>query len=330
MPLPLPNLNDRTYDDLVEEARTLLVTFAPDLTNHNPSEPLITFTELFAFFTEILLFRTNVVTDANRVSFLKMLNGPNWPPLDEHGIRKPLPATREEVDAEIRRTVLALRETDRAVTPADFEFLALAADPRVARGKCIPGLDLSSTDPELRFNDTPGHVSVVILPSPGSDLKALIDVVAGYLKPRRLLGTRAHVVGALSVEVHVQVTLHLLPDAREGDVLPRVRNALTAWFDPFVGRDGTGWPFGRSVYVSELYRLLDELEGIDFVARTADNQGLELDEVATTPELAGRLKRSADNKLISIALRPDELVALKISDADIRFVTPLPTVRLLQ
>lgn len=28
---------------------------------------------------------------------------------------------------------------------------------------------------------------------------------------------------------------------------------------------GKGWPFGRSVYLSELYKLLDELEGVDYV-----------------------------------------------------------------
>src|SRR5215471_11189813 len=111
MPITLPNLDDRRYADLVEEARNLVVANAPALTNHNPSDPLITLAEVFAYFTEVLLFRVNDVTDANRVKFLRLLNGPDWP----------VPATREALDAEVRRTVLGLRRTDRAVTSADFE-----------------------------------------------------------------------------------------------------------------------------------------------------------------------------------------------------------------
>ena len=45
MPITLPNLDDRRYADLVEEARDLVVANAPDLTNHNPTDPLITLTE---------------------------------------------------------------------------------------------------------------------------------------------------------------------------------------------------------------------------------------------------------------------------------------------
>src|SRR5215207_6422173 len=120
MPITLPNLDDRRYTDLVEEARSLLVAHAPALTNHNPSDPVITLAELFAHFTEVLLFRVNNVTDAHRVKFLRLLNGPGWP----------TPASRTELDAEVRRTIVELRRTDRAVTAADFEFLARAADGR--------------------------------------------------------------------------------------------------------------------------------------------------------------------------------------------------------
>src|SRR5215471_4076142 len=139
MSITLPNLDDRRYADLAEEARGLLIANAPSLTNHNPSDPVITLAELFAYFTEVLLFRVNSITDAHRSTFLRLLNGPDWP----------TPATRAELDAEVRRTVLDLRQTDRAVTPADFEFLARAADlaGRVARAHCIPERNLDASDP---------------------------------------------------------------------------------------------------------------------------------------------------------------------------------------
>src|SRR5690349_4133941 len=53
MPLPLPNLDDRSYTDLVEEARRLIPTYAPEWTNHNPSDPGIMLIELFAYLTEM-------------------------------------------------------------------------------------------------------------------------------------------------------------------------------------------------------------------------------------------------------------------------------------
>ena len=59
MPLPLPNLDDRSYTDLVEEARRLIPTYAPEWTNHNPSDPGIMLIELFAYLTEMLIYRLN-------------------------------------------------------------------------------------------------------------------------------------------------------------------------------------------------------------------------------------------------------------------------------
>jgi hypothetical protein len=320
MPLTLPNLDDRTYTDLVEEARNLLVTYAPSLTNHNPSDPLITLTELFAYFTEILLFRQNLVTDANRIAFLWLLNGPSWlkDPDRPNDPDRPVPATGEEIDAEVRRTVLMLRQTDRAVTVADFEFLALAADGRIARAHCVPEINLEIDDATAR----PGHVSVVIVPKQGVEVAELTTNVASYLEPRRLLATQVHVVGPRYVPVNVHVTLNLLPDARESAVVKgQAVEALTEYLDPIVGRDGTGWPFGRSVYVSEIYRLLDGLAGVDFVSRTPG-----LEELSTGSDFAGRLLRNAAGELIGIALQPEELVQPQIAVADISTVLPLTSI----
>lgn len=317
MTITLPNLDDRQFSDLVEEARDLLVANAPALTNHNPSDPVITLIELFAYFTEVLSYRVNTITDAHRATFLRLLNGPGWQ----------TPATRAGLDAEVRRTILELRQTDRAVTSADFEFLARAADARVARAHCIPERDLTATDPTLFQQAQPSHVSVVIVPFQSADLPVLQPVVAAYLDPRRLLTARVHVVGPRTVPVRVQVTVRLMPDALETQVRPRVVSALQSFLDPIVGRDGTGWPLGRNVYVSEIYRLLDTLPGVDFVRRTTDPAtSLDLDELATTAAFANRVVRSASGELISIALDPDELADYQSgqSATDIIIEQPVP------
>jgi hypothetical protein len=310
MPLTLPDLDDRRYADLVEEARSLLVTYAPSLTNHNPSDPLITLTELFAYFTEILLFRLNLITDANRVAFLKLLNGPDWVP----------PATHAELDAAVRTSVLAARTVDRAVTPADFEFLALASSPaRIARAHCIPAQNLATTNEDERYAPRPGHVSVVIvLRDPQDDVKDVQDIAAAYIEPRRLLTTRLHVVARRLVTLGIHLTIHPLRDVLENDVRSRVIAALRTYLHPVTGGgDGSGWPFGRAVHLSDLYRLLDGVTGVDFVSPTPD-----LDPLTVAAALSDRLIRNDALQVTGVLLKPDELVSLEISDPDIQVQLP--------
>jgi len=317
MALTLPELDDRTYDDLADEARSLLVTYAPALTNHNASDPLVTLTELFAYLTDVLLFRLNTVTDANRATFLRLLNGPDWQ----------VPASHAGLDAEVRRTVNVLRSVDRAVTAADYESLALAADParRIARAHCLPGVNLALATAGERATPSPGMVSVVIVPAAGAPLADLIPVVVSYLEPRRLLAARVQVVGPRLVPLRVRVTVRLLPDApvkpAESAIRAmqvRVRDALTQYLDPVAGGDGHGWPFGRSVNVSEIYRLIDTLPGVDFVVRSRDPQTqVQLDELITTADFAGRTVRNEANELVGITLQPDELVMPQVVLTDI-------------
>jgi hypothetical protein len=46
--LPLPELDDRSYDEIREEAIRNIVRHCPDWTNHNASDPGITLIELFS------------------------------------------------------------------------------------------------------------------------------------------------------------------------------------------------------------------------------------------------------------------------------------------
>ena len=322
MSITLPNLDDRRFDDLMAEARDLLVAHAPAMTNHNPSDPAITLIELFAWFTEVLLFRANTITAANRVKFLRLLNGPDWP----------VPTSPAEIDAQVKLTVAQLRRPDRAVTAADFEFLARASDAqgRIARAHCIPERNLDLTDPAARAAPVPAHVSVVLVPVKGADIAPLRTAAAAYLEPRRLLGSQVHVVGARSVPIRVQLTIRLMPDALIQSTRDAAVAALTAFFDPISGgEDGLGWPLGRNVYVSEGYRLLDGLPGVDYVHRTpGTTEDSQLDELATTAAFATRQVRNAANELISIALDPDELVTYDATTAAVDLGVELPPVNL--
>jgi hypothetical protein len=121
VPIPLPNLDDRTFADLVEEARTTIPGLAPGWTDHNPSDPGITLVELFAHLAEMMIYRTDQVPDANLRVFLKLLDGGAG---DAAGAVEPGGAA---LDESLRRGVLRLRERERAVTRGDYELLALEA-----------------------------------------------------------------------------------------------------------------------------------------------------------------------------------------------------------
>jgi hypothetical protein len=175
MPLPLPNLDDRTYADLLAEARSLIPSEFPEWTDHNPSDSGIVLLEMFAWLTEMVLYRVNQVPDQTIETFLQLLQGdPTWARGDR------------DLATAIRDTILSLRQRYRAVTADDYEQLTLhdwqnspeaktlGTGGVIQRVKCLPQVNLATVAigpqvapvvanaPEL----APGHVSLVVVPSP--------------------------------------------------------------------------------------------------------------------------------------------------------------------
>ena len=67
------NLDDRTYEQIREEAIRNIVKHAPSWSNHNASDPGIALVELFSTMTEMMQYRFNRVPDKNYMAFLDML-----------------------------------------------------------------------------------------------------------------------------------------------------------------------------------------------------------------------------------------------------------------
>ena len=281
----------------------MIPTLAPEWTNYNPSDPGITLIELFAYLSEMLLYRQNRVTDANLHMFLKLLNGPDWVPT-------------QNLHEDVRRAVLQVRERYRAVTCADFEALVIAAHPQIARARCLPRRNLVSENPLARATERPGHVSVIIIPD--SDVRnpqpspTLLQAVKDYLEPRRLLTTRVNVVGPRYLTVGVRLTLFLKGDATADQVLPKAIDALKTFLHPLTGGpDKTGWSFGRDVYISEIYELLDKLPGVNYVQKTNGQDEL---IVSNTERL---IRNDLNGELIAVQLQPDALVDAQIDENEI-------------
>ncbi len=81
MPIKPPNLDDRRYADLIAEARSLIPQYCPEWTNLNDADPGITLVQLFAWMTEMTIFRLNRVPDKTYIHFLNFIGEERRPAL---------------------------------------------------------------------------------------------------------------------------------------------------------------------------------------------------------------------------------------------------------
>jgi Baseplate J-like protein len=291
MPIQLPNLDDRTYNDLVAEGLQLIPTYAPEWTNYNPSDPGITLIELFAYITELLIYRLDRITDENKLVFLKLINGSNWKKIGT-------------LDDEIRQTIQTLRTPDRAVTRADFERLALVTHPQIIRAHCIPKSKILP-DGSIEKSEQSSYISVVIVSKLGElSSQQLINLTTTSLKKKSPIATRIIVAEPQFITIRLQVRLVFKPDSVERSAIAK----LTTFFDPLIGgQTGNGWEFGRSIYISEIYELLDELPEVDYV-----------EEVTILEPPDGNSRRVIVNqKLMAISLNQNELVKIEQNNIQI-------------
>ena len=66
------NLDDQTYEQIVDNAEGRLPWVCPEWTNHNASDPGITLLELMAWYKELQQYHLNKLTDAMKRKLLKL------------------------------------------------------------------------------------------------------------------------------------------------------------------------------------------------------------------------------------------------------------------
>ncbi|HEY9668720.1 MAG TPA: putative baseplate assembly protein [Coleofasciculaceae cyanobacterium] len=185
-------------------------------------------------------------------------------------------ADAESLEEAVMRVPAMLRTRDRAVTPEDFETLALAAGKgAVARARC-----LSPT-----HREEAGIVRLLIVPQANTEAIARAEGIApelfaltpqlqsqvlSYLDERRLLGVQVRCEEPDYVGVSVQTEVALEPEYNnvraQEEILFKLRVALYRFFNPLTGGpDGTGWPFGRPVYPSDIVTLFQRTPGVRYL-----------------------------------------------------------------
>lgn len=177
----------------------------------------------------------------------------------------------EDLEAAMFRARHELRTRYRAVSPDDYEFLALRQfQGRIARARCLQAAQVGRGAP------SPGQVYVVVVPAlppdeanryiPPSRLALgpeLQQEISAFLDERRLLTAQLAVREAGYKRIRVQTVVVPQPGADAHRLQAEVRQALDRFLNPLVGGvDGDGWPFGREVYLSDLYTCIQRVDGL--------------------------------------------------------------------
>jgi predicted phage baseplate assembly protein len=192
---------------------------------------------------------------------------------------KPAAGGKEEenIAEAVDRFIRDLKVPYRAVTSEDFEYIARETPGlRVAQAKAVPNFD--PADPE----GGEGSVTIVVIPFspletfdiPPGPSEGFVEAVARHLEKHRLLGTRVHVVPPEYIRVEVKATIGLARSFSVEETRQAVLVKLNQFLHPAKGgSNGKGWPVGKPVYRSELYRLIMGTEGVDSVETISIHAG---------------------------------------------------------
>ncbi|HET6980066.1 MAG TPA: putative baseplate assembly protein [Pyrinomonadaceae bacterium] len=126
MPLQIPTLDDRRYQELLDEMLARIPVHNPQWTNFNKSDPGVTLVEIFAFLTESLLYRSNQIPERNRRKFLTLLGVPLQPASSARGLvtfaneRGPLQTLTLNDELEVRAGQVPFR-TERGLDVLPIE-----------------------------------------------------------------------------------------------------------------------------------------------------------------------------------------------------------------
>ncbi|MCP5049931.1 MAG: putative baseplate assembly protein, partial [bacterium] len=161
------------------------------------------------------------------------------------------------------RAPSVIMKRNRAITAEDFQYLAKAASDQVDRAFCKASKD--------------GIIKIMVLPKSkkGDGGKPLLspglqNQVTDYLDLRRTINTRFEVLGPgyRDISIRTDVVLKDQTCKTQKWVHRHIRDDLKAFFHPLSGgRDKKGYPIGRTLHISEIYYIIEGIEGVDHVDR---------------------------------------------------------------
>jgi len=160
-----------------------------------------------------------------------------------------------------------INHRQRAVTPQDFEWLAKQASRQVAKARCVRNLDSQS-------RRAAGWVTLYLVPhsrenqpQPSLEMRRMVQrYVAEHCANTVAAPQHIFVAGPMYAEIDVLVDLVVEKIEASARVEQEARARLADFLHPLTGgTSGSGWEFGQGLSASDVYVLLEKIEGLDHV-----------------------------------------------------------------
>lgn len=134
MPILPPSLDDRRFDDLVDDLIARIPAHTPEWTNPRLGDPGRTLIELFAWLGDALLYRANLIPERQRLVFLKLLGMGLRPALPARGVVGLHYADDKELSASNLKPGGRIKAAVPFETLAETTVLPISAEAYIKRG----------------------------------------------------------------------------------------------------------------------------------------------------------------------------------------------------
>ncbi|MFI8486189.1 putative baseplate assembly protein [Streptomyces rubrogriseus] len=166
MPLPSPNLDDRRFQQFVDDAKRYIQQRAPEWTDHNVSDPGVTLVETVAHMADQIVYRLNRVPDKNHLAFLDLVGITLFPPSaartdvtfwlsapQEDAILVPVGTEVATLRTERDEAVVFATEQDLRIVPCTMSRLVTQVSGEAVSDRTT---DLAESKDVLCFAEAPG------------------------------------------------------------------------------------------------------------------------------------------------------------------------------
>jgi hypothetical protein len=324
MKLKSPNLDDRNFKQLVDEAKLIIASKCPQWTDLTPGDPGIVLLELFAHLTETMIYRLNRLPEKAYVEFLRLIGVKLNPPVAASvGLRFTLSKTQDK-PVEIPRGTRVTIGRAGGEPPPVFVVLQNASIPagktqvdvtayhceqvvaeKVGEGTGLPGLSVTASRPPIVAATSDDLELIVGVEAVADELtgrvRALEDNGKAYivwresenfsnLEGRQLVYVADRVTGTITFAPAVQSkdqNGNLKPNPETLAAVPKAGREIKLWYC-------SGGGPGGNVAANTLTTLKDPIAGV----------------TVTNPEPAtgGRTAETLENALVR---GPQELHSLQ-------------------
>ncbi|MBD2184298.1 baseplate J/gp47 family protein [Aerosakkonema funiforme] len=134
-----------------------------------------------------------------------------------------------------------------------------------------PSMNSSSTSNPYQGVTAAGRVELIIVPQ-SSDPQptpslSLLERVERYIRDRCSPAVDLHLTEPDWVEVTIRANIVPISLEKVDEIKQAATDTLIAFLHPLTGgRQGRGWDFGRRPHESDLYAVLEKVDGVDYVA----------------------------------------------------------------